>query len=745
MAKTKRRTFCPKCGAKYNADTWENGYEFTCIKCSLAITVGPENTRDMTGSGPSKDSARVIPQAAVEKKPAKKDDADFFDEKALRKKAREKASRRLKAITEELPKDFGTCTACELLGTGATGTVYKGRHRVLDTEVAIKVISQQVVDANPNFAERFLREARVAAKINHKNVVTMLDAGETRRGERFLVMEYVHGETLEERLAREGKLRESEAIRIGIAIAEGLGAAGEFNIVHRDIKPANVMLADRGMVKIMDLGLAKEIGEDQLDITADDTMLGTPNYLAPEQIRSARGVDLRSDMYSLGVMLYECVTGELPFKGKNAFDVINAHLTQRHVPARDLDNSISAPFSAVIDRMLEKEPPNRFLTYEKLIEALRDIQTPEAPVAEVPEEKGLVRETPPVVESVKRQSATYPRRSSYGAVPRGSRGRRIDPLVILLAVGIVVLGGFIGYVFLFPADTGETAKPDEPIIATPQTGAAGDKPRAMPAAYTPVVVRKKLEGKDLRLVEALRKVFKTEHVVWFGNGIVNLRYDFRANEELEAFGLDKQAQCSAGIVTPVEGEASGIFGFRLRDIRLSLPSARIGESLTFKLNFLSDDEFYYFDLSAVSRRAEFGYHMRNDTRSQELWRQTIAGNFTGGFSFRGDDFKIVANGNSASLMNFIFSQRQTRTQPIFELRVSCKGKTDIGTLDMTIRLDSENYQAIRLIGHQLGRMGVEEGLAQRMFDSDPDLMIQGEVTMTLDGFSFSNSKNIPMR
>jgi serine/threonine-protein kinase len=213
------------------------------------------------------------------------------------------------------------CLVMDVLGAGGMGKVYSAVHQGLSKAVAVKVLNAQLV-ANATFVERFLREARAAAQLDHPNVVRILNAGEDG-GRHFIVMEMVEGENLRDRLRREGRLGRPEAIRIATGVAHALAAAHELDLVHRDIKPDNIMLSEDGAVKVADFGLARQVAGGG-DITGEGFACGTPPYMSPEQI-SGHAVDGRSDLYSLGIVLYECLSGRRPFQAQDVLGWLECH------------------------------------------------------------------------------------------------------------------------------------------------------------------------------------------------------------------------------------------------------------------------------------------------------------------------------------------------------------------------------------------------------------------------------------
>ena len=202
-------------------------------------------------------------------------------------------------------ESFRGYSIVKLLGKGGLGAVYLARHEMLDAFYAVKVLYPWVATESPDFFKRFLREAKIATRVRHPNLVEVHDCGfDQERGLYYLVMDYVGGGTLREAIAFSGKIGCDEAARIVVQVASALEAASRYNIVHRDIKPENIMLKPDGTVKLVDLGIAKADGlKDSLRTTAE-SMFGTPTYISPEQAISAADVDVRADIYSLGIVFF---------------------------------------------------------------------------------------------------------------------------------------------------------------------------------------------------------------------------------------------------------------------------------------------------------------------------------------------------------------------------------------------------------------------------------------------------------
>ena len=260
----------------------------------------------------------------------------------------------------------------KLLGRGGLGAVYLARHELLDTLYAIKVLYPDVATKNPNYVKRFLREAKLSTRIRHPNLVAVHDCGrDNERNLYYLVMDYIPGGDLRQAMAFTGKFEPAKAVKIVAQVASALSAAQAYEVVHRDIKPENIMLQADGVVKLVDLGIAKasNLG-DSLRTTAD-SLFGTPIYVSPEQAQSAADVDQRSDIYSLGIVFFELVTGRTPFAGKNAAQVLTEILSEDSVPdPRDFDSSVPASIAILIRRMTAKDRNRRFDSFDRLLEEI---------------------------------------------------------------------------------------------------------------------------------------------------------------------------------------------------------------------------------------------------------------------------------------------------------------------------------------------------------------------------------------
>ncbi len=249
-----------------------------------------------------------------------------------------------------------------LIARGGMAEVYRAHDRLLDRPVALKVLFPEL-SVDRSFVERFRREAQAAANLSHPNIVPVFDWGEDT-GTYFIVMEFIDGRPLSAILKTSGPLSADRTADIGAHVAAALGYAHKHGVIHRDVKPGNVLITDEGQVKVTDFGIARAINTEE-SLTQTGAVMGTATYFSPEQAEGM-GVDARSDIYSLGVVLFEMATGRPPFLGDTPVAVASKHVRDHPPAPRELNPSIPPTFEAIILKAMAKNPEHRYATAEDL-------------------------------------------------------------------------------------------------------------------------------------------------------------------------------------------------------------------------------------------------------------------------------------------------------------------------------------------------------------------------------------------
>ncbi|HWE81355.1 MAG TPA: protein kinase, partial [Gaiellaceae bacterium] len=244
----------------------------------------------------------------------------------------------------------------ELVGAGGMSSVYRAHDRVLERDVALKVLHERL-NVEQDVVDRFGREAKLVAGLSHQNIVAVIDRGE-HAGRPFIVLEFIPGENLKQLVARTGPLPVERALELGIEVARGLSFAHQKGFVHRDVKPQNVLLNGKGEAKVADFGIARPLETNEAE-TATGTVLGTCDYISPEQAQGRR-VDEQTDVYSLGIVLYELLTGSVPFRGDNFVAVAMQHINSPPPPVSLERPDVPRRVEAAIEKALAKDPSDRF-------------------------------------------------------------------------------------------------------------------------------------------------------------------------------------------------------------------------------------------------------------------------------------------------------------------------------------------------------------------------------------------------
>jgi serine/threonine protein kinase len=264
-------------------------------------------------------------------------------------------------------QSVGNYDLLEKIAEGGMGAIYRGRNRATGQIVAVKVMPPHTA-SNPVLLKRFEQEFRAASRLDHPNIVRALDFGDAGNMP-YLVMEFVEGISLGQKIDQEGRIPETEAIRIIAQVAQGLHRAHKLNLIHRDVKPDNILITPDGIAKLADLGLVKET-ETELNLTRTGRGLGTPHFMAPEQFRNAKNADVRCDIYSLGATLYMMVTGELPFRSNGPLDAWMKKIQGDLTPPRALVPSLSERVDWAILRAMKAEKEERPATCREFVEDL---------------------------------------------------------------------------------------------------------------------------------------------------------------------------------------------------------------------------------------------------------------------------------------------------------------------------------------------------------------------------------------
>jgi len=377
------------------------------------------------------------------------------------------------------------------LGEGGMGVVYLAEHPVIGKKVALKAIHPEL-SRNAEVVSRFVTEAKSVNQIGHEHIVDIADFGTTPGGEFYFIMEYLQGESLADRLKREGHLDATKAMVIGAQIADALDSSHEHGIIHRDLKPENIFLVARGgskdFVKVLDFGLAKltDTEEKVSHKTRAGSVMGTPYYMAPEQCEGKTEIDHRADIYSLGVLLFEMLTGKVPFGGDGYGEIIVKHITMPPPSVRSLVPELTPELDLILFRALAKDRTQRFQTMAELRDALLDPNryASAAPVVGIPDDlSGVARAASPMARSemdiqnklganfgsgndgIIRQSGTAPStfRQGMGEIIEDLTPKKKTSRVLLFMAMAAMTGAVISIVRGWQYET----RPPAPIAALP--------------------------------------------------------------------------------------------------------------------------------------------------------------------------------------------------------------------------------------------------------------------------------------
>jgi serine/threonine-protein kinase len=323
----------------------------------------------------------------------------------------------------------------ELVGTGGMSTVFRAHDRQLERRVAIKILHEHYAE-DPEYLERFRSEARAVARLSHPNIVTVIDRGDDD-GRQYIVFEYVDGENLKELALRSGRLPVRRALELALAIADGLSFAHQRGLVHRDVKPQNVLLNKDGDVKVTDFGIARSLHVEH-GVTQTGTVMGTGEYLAPEQA-SGKPVSPATDVYSLGVVLWELLAGDVPFVGENFVAIALRHVNELPPDLRERRPDVSPRLAAAVDRALAKDPARRFPTMTDFAKELR---------ACLAEAEGTAAVAPPPADDAALTMVAPPARAPSRPPAREPARRKRRPTALYVLLALVVAGAAFAAVLL---------------------------------------------------------------------------------------------------------------------------------------------------------------------------------------------------------------------------------------------------------------------------------------------------------
>jgi len=327
----------------------------------------------------------------------------------------------------------------ELVGTGGMSSVFRAHDRQLERRVAIKILHGHYAD-DPEYLERFRREARAVARLSHPNIVTVIDRG-SDDDRQFIVFEHVEGENLKELVVRSGRLSVRRALELALGVADGLAFAHDHGLIHRDVKPQNVLLSREGEVKVTDFGIARSLHVEH-GVTQTGTVLGTGEYLAPEQA-SGKQVSPATDVYSLGVVLWELLAGDVPFVGENFVAVALRHVNEPPPPLRGRRPDVTPRLEAAVERALAKDPARRFPSMTAFAKELR---------ACLAEAEGEVPPPPPPTAAddleLTRVTAPAPAGAPARVSRRARRSRRRRPAAVYVLLALVAAGAALAAVLL---------------------------------------------------------------------------------------------------------------------------------------------------------------------------------------------------------------------------------------------------------------------------------------------------------
>jgi hypothetical protein len=376
------------------------------------------------------------------------------------------------------------------VGSGGMADVFLAHDEVLDRDVALKLLKAQYAE-DEEFVERFRREARSAASLSHPHIVSIFDQGESGDGTYFIAMEYVPGGTLKDRIRSSGALPPRTAVAVALQIAEALQTAHERGVIHRDIKPPNILITDSGHVKVADFGIARA-ADATTTISHPGDILGSAKYMSPEQAAGER-VGPASDLYSLGVVLYEMLTGRVPFEVDNPTDLSAKHDEKPSSHLREVNHEVPEDLDALVMRLLARDPKDRYGSATELIEDLRRVRDDVHPVTLSKDAATTTAQTTPA-------APTLPVAALGGTGPRWRRWLLVLTAFMLLGV-LSVVGGAVGWNLWRDASTGDVPGEAQGVPQEVHEGADREPP-APEEVKVPSVVGLTVQEARERLAEA---------------------------------------------------------------------------------------------------------------------------------------------------------------------------------------------------------------------------------------------------